>query len=65
MMLHQYEGLLFHHHYQVRFQVNVQITLILVKLGVDQNTLRKPSKNGEQNFQITSQKNIQTKSIKE
>ena len=30
MTLHQSEGLLFHHHYQVRFQVNARITLIWV-----------------------------------
>ena len=65
MTLHQSEGLLFHHHYQVRFQVNVRITLIWVKMGGVQNKLRKPSKNGEQSFQITSLKNIQTKNIKE
>ena len=33
MMLHQSEGLLFHHHYQVRFQVNVRITLTLGQNG--------------------------------
>ena len=33
MTLHQSEGLLFHHHYQVRFQVNVRITLTLGQNG--------------------------------
>lgn len=36
-----------------------------VKMGGVQNKLRKLSKNGEHSFQITSQKNIQTKNIKE